>query len=198
MILELGRGSYLLLWENIRGLFPFDTFLPFRLSCFPCVFEMLHHSLAKSVPPGSSYVSGHYVCYANIRTKILSLKYSVIFACIGLHIFVINSRVIVSISEAWYYSSQSHRQHDLFLLEVASCNNFFFACFMEFTFSFLNLRHKKLKEEDISICECKYDPCNPESACGESCLNLLTSTECTSGYCPCGEHCRNQVRERID
>ncbi|KAG6422868.1 hypothetical protein SASPL_113250 [Salvia splendens] len=55
-----------------------------------------------------------------------------------------------------------------------------------------NLLHKKLKEEDIAICECKYDPCNPESACGESCLNALTNTECTPGYCRCDQHCMNQ------
>lgn len=57
----------------------------------------------------------------------------------------------------------------------------------------LSYRHKKLKEEDIAICECKYDASDPESACGEGCLNVLTSTECTPGYCHCGENCRNQV-----
>lgn len=57
----------------------------------------------------------------------------------------------------------------------------------------LSYRHKKLKEEDIAICECKYDASDPESACGERCLNVLTSTECTPGYCHCGENCRNQV-----
>lgn len=56
-------------------------------------------------------------------------------------------------------------------------------------------RQKKLKEEDIAVCECKYDPSNPESGCGESCLNVLTNTECTPGYCPSGQHCRNQVRK---
>lgn len=61
------------------------------------------------------------------------------------------------------------------------------------TLSF-SFRNKKLKEEDIVICECKYDVCNPESACGENCLNVLTNTECTPGYCLCGEFCRNQVR----
>lgn len=66
-----------------------------------------------------------------------------------------------------------------------------------YVFLFFNRRHKKLKEEDIAICECKYDSCNPDSACGESCLNALTSTECTPGYCRCGEHCRNQVRGSI-
>ncbi|KAG5544386.1 hypothetical protein RHGRI_016964 [Rhododendron griersonianum] len=53
-------------------------------------------------------------------------------------------------------------------------------------------RHKKLKEEDIAICECKYDANDPDSACGERCLNVLTSTECTPGYCPCGDYCKNQ------
>ncbi|KAL0322708.1 UNVERIFIED_CONTAM: Histone-lysine N-methyltransferase ASHH1 [Sesamum angustifolium] len=58
--------------------------------------------------------------------------------------------------------------------------------------------HKKLKEEDIAVCECKYDACNPETACGETCLNVLTSTECTPGYCPCGEHCRNQKFQKCE
>lgn len=54
-------------------------------------------------------------------------------------------------------------------------------------------RHKKQKEEDIAICECKYNPSDPETACGDGCLNVLTSTECTPGYCPCGDVCKNQV-----
>lgn len=54
-------------------------------------------------------------------------------------------------------------------------------------------RHKKQKDEDIAVCVCKYDASNPESACGERCLNLLTSTECTPGFCPCGVFCKNQV-----
>ncbi|KAJ4790266.1 histone-lysine N-methyltransferase [Rhynchospora pubera] len=53
-------------------------------------------------------------------------------------------------------------------------------------------KHKKQKEEDINICVCKYNPDNPDSACGDQCLNLLTSTECTPGYCPCGDYCKNQ------
>ncbi|XP_051126470.1 histone-lysine N-methyltransferase ASHH1 [Andrographis paniculata] len=63
---------------------------------------------------------------------------------------------------------------------------------------FLARKHKKLKEEDIAICECKYDACCPEKACGESCLNVLTSTECTPGYCPCNEHCRNQKFQKCE
>ncbi|KAK6246443.1 SET domain - like 10 [Theobroma cacao] len=53
-------------------------------------------------------------------------------------------------------------------------------------------KHKKQKEEDIAICECKFDFSDPDSACGERCLNVLTSTECTPGYCPCGVYCKNQ------
>ncbi|KAJ6825697.1 histone-lysine N-methyltransferase ASHH1 isoform X2 [Iris pallida] len=53
-------------------------------------------------------------------------------------------------------------------------------------------KHKKQKEEDIAICVCQYDPKDPDSACGEQCLNVLTSTECTPGYCPCGDLCKNQ------
>ncbi|KAL2465347.1 Histone-lysine N-methyltransferase ASHH1 [Abeliophyllum distichum] len=60
------------------------------------------------------------------------------------------------------------------------------------------LKRKKLKEEDISICECVYDETNPESACGERCLNVLTSTECTDGYCPCRQHCRNQKFQKCE
>ncbi|WMV45994.1 hypothetical protein MTR67_039379 [Solanum verrucosum] len=54
-------------------------------------------------------------------------------------------------------------------------------------------RHKKQREKDIAICECKYDASNPNSACVGRCLNLLTNIECTPGYCLCGETCRNQV-----
>lgn len=53
-------------------------------------------------------------------------------------------------------------------------------------------KHIKHKEEDIPICECKYDANDPDSACGERCLNALTSTECIPGYCPCGDYCKNQ------
>nr|XP_016453217.1 PREDICTED: histone-lysine N-methyltransferase ASHH1-like [Nicotiana tabacum] len=63
---------------------------------------------------------------------------------------------------------------------------------------FLGRKHKKLKEEDIAICECKYDASDPESACGEGCLNVLTSTECTPGYCHCGENCRNQRFQKCE
>lgn len=63
---------------------------------------------------------------------------------------------------------------------------------------FLGRKHKKLKEEDIAICECKYDASDPESACVERCLNVLTSTECTPGYCQCGETCRNQRFQKCE
>ncbi|KAL8487372.1 hypothetical protein ACS0TY_023886 [Phlomoides rotata] len=63
---------------------------------------------------------------------------------------------------------------------------------------FLGGKQKKLKEEDIAVCECKYDPCNPESGCAESCLNVLTNTECTPEYCPCGQHCRNQKFQKCE
>lgn len=65
------------------------------------------------------------------------------------------------------------------------------ACFI--AASIFVLRHKKQKEEDIAICECKFDFGDLDSACGERCLNVLTSTECTPGYCPCGVYCKNQV-----
>ncbi|TVU14514.1 hypothetical protein EJB05_37988 [Eragrostis curvula] len=36
------------------------------------------------------------------------------------------------------------------------------------------------------MCECQYDILDPESPCGERCLNVHTNTECTPGYCRCG------------
>ncbi|KAL9234156.1 hypothetical protein vseg_009055 [Gypsophila vaccaria] len=63
---------------------------------------------------------------------------------------------------------------------------------------FLYRKHKKQKEVDVVICECKIDSNDPESACGDGCLNVLTSTECTSGYCPCGELCKNQKFQRCE
>ncbi|XP_024991743.1 histone-lysine N-methyltransferase ASHH1 isoform X1 [Cynara cardunculus var. scolymus] len=50
----------------------------------------------------------------------------------------------------------------------------------------------KQKEEDIVVCECKFDFSKADLACGDRCLNVLTSTECTPGYCPCGSYCKNQ------
>ncbi|MQL96618.1 hypothetical protein Taro_029303 [Colocasia esculenta] len=44
--------------------------------------------------------------------------------------------------------------------------------------------HRKQKDEDIVVCVCKFDADDPDSACGERCLNVLTSMECTLGYCP--------------
>ncbi|KAK2457890.1 histone-lysine N-methyltransferase ASHH2 [Trifolium repens] len=59
-------------------------------------------------------------------------------------------------------------------------------------------RHKKQKEEDIAICECRYDEDDPDSACGDGCLNVLTSTECTPGHCPCGILCKNQKFQKCE
>ncbi|KAG5585881.1 hypothetical protein H5410_046315 [Solanum commersonii] len=61
----------------------------------------------------------------------------------------------------------------------------------------MSYMHKKQREEDIAICECKYDASDPNSACVGRCLNLLTNIECTPGYCSCGETCRNQVGQFI-
>ena len=71
------------------------------------------------------------------------------------------------------------------------CSTLRQCCTSEIPFS---CRHKKQKEEDIAICECKFDFSDPDSTCGERCLNVLTSTECTPGYCPCGVYCKNQVK----
>ncbi|WMV36789.1 hypothetical protein MTR67_030174, partial [Solanum verrucosum] len=62
----------------------------------------------------------------------------------------------------------------------------------------MSYRHKKLKEEDVAVCECKYGVNDPETACGERCLNVLTSTECTLGYCQSGENCRNQRFQKCE
>ncbi|KAL5560222.1 hypothetical protein UlMin_036433 [Ulmus minor] len=59
-------------------------------------------------------------------------------------------------------------------------------------------KHKKQKDEDIVVCECKYDINDPDSACGERCLNVLTSTECTPGHCPCGVDCKNQKFQKCE
>lgn len=59
-------------------------------------------------------------------------------------------------------------------------------------------KHIKQQEEDIAICECKYDANDPDSACGEACLNVLTSTECTPGYCRCGLFCKNQRFQKCE
>ncbi|WCJ31789.1 Histone-lysine N-methyltransferase H3 lysine-36 specific [Euphorbia peplus] len=59
-------------------------------------------------------------------------------------------------------------------------------------------KHRKQKEEDIAICECKFDPNDVETTCGDTCLNVLTSTECTPGYCPCGVFCKNQRFQKCE
>ncbi|KAL6652891.1 hypothetical protein ACP70R_011816 [Stipagrostis hirtigluma subsp. patula] len=59
-------------------------------------------------------------------------------------------------------------------------------------------RHKRQKEEDIAVCECQYDILDPESPCGERCLNVLTNTECTPGYCRCGVYCKNQRFQKCE
>ncbi|GAB4845175.1 hypothetical protein Ancab_038581 [Ancistrocladus abbreviatus] len=59
-------------------------------------------------------------------------------------------------------------------------------------------KHKRQREEDIAVCYCKYDNSDPDSACGERCLNVLTNTECTPGYCLCGAYCKNQKFQRCE
>ncbi|XP_078441312.1 SET domain group 26 isoform X2 [Wolffia australiana] len=63
---------------------------------------------------------------------------------------------------------------------------------------FVNRKHVKQREEDIAICVCQLDVHDPESACGDRCLNVLTSTECTPGYCPCGVYCKNQRFQKCE
>ncbi|XP_071938651.1 histone-lysine N-methyltransferase ASHH1-like isoform X2 [Coffea arabica] len=62
---------------------------------------------------------------------------------------------------------------------------------------FVGRKPKKVKDDDVAICFCKYDPNNPESACGDGCLNVMTSTECIRGYCPCQDYCKNQAGQFI-
>ncbi|KAG6547384.1 hypothetical protein Mapa_010832 [Marchantia paleacea] len=57
-------------------------------------------------------------------------------------------------------------------------------------------KHKKQEESEITVCECVIEDDNPESACGDQCLNMMTCTECTPGYCPSDELCRNQRFQR--
>ncbi|KAK4731445.1 hypothetical protein R3W88_024433 [Solanum pinnatisectum] len=61
----------------------------------------------------------------------------------------------------------------------------------------MSYRHKKLKEEDVAVCECKYGVNDLETACGERFLNVLTIIECTLGYYLSGENCRNQSPNAI-
>ncbi|KAG6468119.1 hypothetical protein ZIOFF_072687 [Zingiber officinale] len=63
---------------------------------------------------------------------------------------------------------------------------------------FLNRKPKKQKEEDITICDCQYDSNNPDNACGDRCLNVLTNTECTRGHCACGSDSKNQRFQKCD
>ncbi|MCO5610217.1 hypothetical protein L7F22_064453 [Adiantum nelumboides] len=57
---------------------------------------------------------------------------------------------------------------------------------------FIHRGHKQLVDDDVPVCSCKLTKGDPESACGDRCLNFLTSNECTPGFCPCGEACKNQ------
>jgi len=70
---------------------------------------------------------------------------------------------------------------------------FFYLRCESYSFGVTFWRHKRQKEEDIVVCECQYDILDPESPCGDRCLNFLTNTECTPGYCRCGVYCKNQV-----
>ncbi|GAB2222979.1 hypothetical protein Droror1_Dr00017112 [Drosera rotundifolia] len=71
-----------------------------------------------------------------------------------------------------------------------------YICISQNEFSYR--KPKKQKDEDVAVCDCRYDAFNPDSACGYSCLNYLTSTECTPGYCACGPFCKNQRFQRCE
>ncbi|GAX78574.1 hypothetical protein CEUSTIGMA_g6014.t1, partial [Chlamydomonas eustigma] len=55
--------------------------------------------------------------------------------------------------------------------------------------------HRKRKvqdEDDIMICQCK-PVWRGGDGCGPDCINRLLCIECVPGFCPCEEHCTNQV-----
>lgn len=58
---------------------------------------------------------------------------------------------------------------------------------------FSGRKQKKLREEEISICACEKN-----DECGVGCLNVITSTECTPGYCPCDASCKNQRFQKCE
>ncbi|KAL2651329.1 hypothetical protein R1flu_019457 [Riccia fluitans] len=57
-------------------------------------------------------------------------------------------------------------------------------------------RPKRQEEAEITVCECVIEQENPESPCGDQCLNMMTCTECTPGFCPSKDLCRNQRFQR--
>ncbi|KAG1676074.1 hypothetical protein FOA52_014939 [Chlamydomonas sp. UWO 241] len=55
--------------------------------------------------------------------------------------------------------------------------------------------HRKRKvqdEDDVMICQCK-PVWRGGDGCGPDCINRLLCIECVEGFCPCEEHCTNQV-----
>ncbi|CAI5996276.1 unnamed protein product [Closterium sp. NIES-64] len=61
-------------------------------------------------------------------------------------------------------------------------------------------RPKQVKNDDVAVCECE-PPASSSGAAGchvDSCLNALLCTECTPGFCPCGDACRNQRFQRCE
>lgn len=55
-------------------------------------------------------------------------------------------------------------------------------------------RRKRQAEDDVMICQCE-PPWRTGGAkgCGGGCINRLLAIECTPGYCPCEQHCTNQM-----
>eukprot|EP00124_Ichthyophonus_hoferi_P004879 Ihof_evm3s600 gene=Ihof_evmTU3s600 len=53
--------------------------------------------------------------------------------------------------------------------------------------------NKERKNRDKAFeCDCYIDPGDPNSACGENCLNRIMRMECDINICPCGSKCQNQ------
>ncbi|KAF2284175.1 hypothetical protein GH714_019779 [Hevea brasiliensis] len=64
--------------------------------------------------------------------------------------------------------------------------------------NFKILLDTKAKRRGHGHLRMQIDASDPESACGERCLNVLTSTECTPGYCPSGVYCKNQRFQKCE
>eukprot|EP00793_Prasinoderma_coloniale_P003505 PRCOL_00006742-RA len=52
-------------------------------------------------------------------------------------------------------------------------------------------RTKRVSDDDIMVCAC-----DPRDGCGADCINRQLQIECTPGYCPCGDGCRNMAFQR--
>ncbi|GBG73012.1 hypothetical protein CBR_g12731 [Chara braunii] len=64
---------------------------------------------------------------------------------------------------------------------------------------FVHRIQRRLLPDEIPLCDCKYNPDDPDSACGEDrCINAMLNTECIPQYCKCADKCRNQRFQRCE